>query len=606
MTKKVGIWSGIIAVVVSSAILQATNPYSLQQALNLLAGNTRAPYTQYSAQQAANIMLANQYARAEETTILPTVTFVWDDVARELWGASDSLLINPTGNIKMRIRDIMHQFDIDGGLAFETQNVIYGDTVSTSLSISMVRALVNRGWEVGTVGWDEISGMYHGSASLLAQGYTNAQADTFYNNINRAVLAQRDTLGLGHPRWISHSNSSSSWITNQAAARNGIEFGFQSSQTVTLSGSFTNANGYGVRPNELYPLDCARWGMWGTGGAGGYPVSALMQQRVDRYQILQSLGEASDSSACYKTIRRAMQTKGLVVFIGHKPSTWEATLEGQNGFYALMQYLDTLRDAGRIQILTPSEAADYYYNKPLSPVASVIPTNFEDLDGDTHLDWWFANRAGFGGSFVAADTARLAPWRTSTSGHNGKAAMSLNWTGEDGSSSIIAGQTANDAWEGSRAVLSAIPPAGGGWTVKFECWVIADTTAAGWTVGTAPQQGDTIGVVFYGPAESFMNRWGTGNPNMSWVNDTNGSGGPGTSMGGYISSAPGNLIRLGYRHNADRAGTNKEWAHLVATWDVPEFSDYLFVSIYKTAQAPAKGLVISDYSVTFYRRDVDN
>lgn len=589
MSRKRTLVSAFIGAIVAASIGFSV-VYTPQEALNLLAtGGQRT--TGMSPQEALNELVAQQrnvIAQASEVTeIIPTIAFVWDDNASELWAPGDSLLKNPTGAVKMRIRDIMHQFNIDGGIAFEPESVLSSDTTLTPGTISLpeIMALVGRGWDVGTVGWDESNSMYNGNYSLLAQGYTQAQVDTFYNNINRAVLCQRDTLGIGAPRWISHSNSSATWITDQAAARAGIEFGFAPGQTATTSEP---------RPNELYPLDCAKWGMWDTGGAFGRPVSAIMQQRLNRYEILQSFGENNDSSHVYKTIRHAMQTRGLVVFIGHKPSNWETTLQGQNGFYKLMEYLDTLRDAGRIQILTPGDAAHYYFNRPLSPLANVIPTNFEDLDKDGHLDWWFQ---GNGTNTAAADTAGIKPWGTATSGHNGKKAYSLNWAGEGNGTGMWAGQIADAPHESAKACIAVIPPAGGGWTVQFECWVIADSAGATYTAIT----GDTVGVTFGGPFERYVNRFGTGAPTLGWLTDSGGAYFPLISHG-FANAAPGNVIHLVGRNNASRAGTAKEWAHLVATWEVPEFSDYLFISLWKTAQSPANGIVISDYSVTFYQR----
>jgi hypothetical protein len=153
-----------------------------------------------------------------------------------------------------------------------------------------------------------------------------------------------------------------------------------------------------------------------------------------------------------------------------------------------------------------------------------------------------------------------------------------------------------------KSVLCKIPPAGSGWTVQFECWAICDTTVAGWTAGASPQAGDTLGVTFGGPMEGYTNRWGSGVPQLRWMKDA--GGGDYTASVShpiYSSSAvPGNIFRFTARNNLHGKG---EWVHMVCTWDIPAFTDYLFISIWKTAQAPTNGIIISDYSVHYYRRD---
>jgi hypothetical protein len=315
MNKRLALFgAGIIVAIGGMATVNMTN-FSLQQALNQLAGNNDAPYTRYSAQQAANLLLAN--TPTEHDTLPGVITFVWDDNVKELAPSHDSLYVQ-----SMRSRGIV------GGLAIEPENILYGDS-TLSLTLGDVRLLVNSGWDArGTVGWDELSGLYHGNTGLLATG-AYATPDTFYNNISRAVVAQRDTMGLGAPRWISHSNSSAAMVTNQAAALAGILFGYASGQTASAGA------GDGDRPNQLYPVNVARYGAWGTGGSGSAVVAALPGLHLGRYEIRQTIGESNTFVQWKAAMDRAVQTKGLFVFIGHRPSVVGATMAGTSPFVGL-------------------------------------------------------------------------------------------------------------------------------------------------------------------------------------------------------------------------------------------------------------------------------
>lgn len=569
---------GMIASIV---LLATTTNYSLQQALNQLAGNNRAPYTALSTQQAANVMLAQELARTPHGERMPGVfTIVVDDNNKE-WSA-DSLYIQQC---------LAHGIGV--GFTLEPEAIEAGG--GTVMSLAEVTALYSLGFEMGTAGYDEIGGLYAGITSLIAQGYTVAQRDSFFDNIERGVTWNIEK-GFGQPRFHSYSNSSGCQVTAAAARTNGIEYAVSSIIPPTVAGSFIDSLGEGQRNNAPYPPTVARWGAWGSGGAGAWKVSAHRGWHGNPYEIAQTLAESNTYANWKEALSRASQIGGLIVLNLHRASDCEASTGVS--WDSLMTLVEEKIDAGYLVSMNPSDAFDYYWKRAPSPLTRYEAGvgNFDDIDGDGHLDMWAANQGGL----AVADTALIKPWGAATSGHDGRKAYSLNWTGGEGGSPIIGGATISDPWEAARAWHGVLPPQGGGYTVRFECWIIADSAGASYTAIS----GDTVGVTFYGITEGLTNRWGTTTPNWNAISGASGTYGPSTShtlYGNLVGPSIGNFIRLGSRNNASRA-TNKQWASLIATWEVPEFVDYVIVALWKTAQSPANGIVISDYSITFHNR----
>jgi hypothetical protein len=225
--------------------------------------------------------------------------------------------------------------------------------------------------------------------------------------------------------------------------------------------------------------------------------------------------------------------------------------------------------------------------------------NFNDLDKDGYLDGWGANRL----TNAAADTALL--WRNTgyeTAGHNGTRAYYMNWSSSAAHTRWFGSSTNSlRPWYHHRAVLASFPPSGGDWMARFEMWVAADTTGTGYAIGTTP---DSVGVVFGFPIERYWLRHGSGTQTFSFGYDANGQSPDYASTDLYSSTQPGNTFMVG-RWNELSATNNPRpfrWLHVVTEAKVPPLADYVLVSIWKDADIPAGGLIISDYSLTFYRR----
>jgi len=584
----------VVGAIAAIGISQTTFTLSTQQALNKLAGRNKAPYTEFTTQQAVNHILSDALAYREYGATFPGVfTIVVDDNLAE-WSLDS--IPNYT------------QIALDNGIGIGFTMEVEQLGKAGVLTRGQAQALYAAGCEMGTAGYDEISKMYNGDVSLLAQGYTAAQEDSFYNNIRRGVLAQRDTLGMGQPRFHSYSNSSGCRVTALACINNGIDYGVSSWLAPTPSGSFDADNGEGFRNNADYNNTYSRFGAWGNSyykgvsigtSAGGAKMSANRFWRPNRYEIAQNIAESSSFAIWRSTLVRAAQTGGLVVLNLHRASDCE-TATGATWDSLMTMIKEDFIDTGLMVSENPSNAFDRYYKRFPGPYTNMVPDNFADIDADTYLDNWVANRA----TWSAADTAKIKPWGTATSGHNGKKAYSLNWTGSEGGTAMISGQTVNDAWEGTKAMLASQVPKGGGWLARFEVWIAADSAGAGYT----SISGDTVGVTFYGQIEGYTNRWGSSSPNLeSWGASATGSGANFPTFSshdvyGALGPATGQYTRLGARNNLSRPN-GKEWNCFITTWEVPEYVDYIFVSIWKGTQSPANGIVISDYSLTFSKMD---
>lgn len=626
--KKTAVFAGLMAIGISATVLVGTQNLSLQQALNQLAGNNRAPYTALSAQQAANIMLLQEQQAAEHTVNMPGVLVMcFDDNYKELSPNHDSLYVNSMTNN-----------GIVGGLTIEMQAITQNDTVNNVLSIWDVQALKNRGWELGTTGYDEIAGMYDPNTGLIATGAI-ASEDTFSANIARGIRAQRDStyqgIGpLGMPRYAVSSYSSSSNVIDRALALNGIEYQFTGAGTATGANAYDGVSMAGSRPTGLLAASLANMGMFGTGSTVNQPLAAVRGIHGPRYQIVNQLYDGATFASWKKALDRAVQQGGLVVYVGHKPSdigTAVALKAGKaESFDSLCTYInERYLSTGKLLCLKPSEGLDYFFKRPVGPLVNFASPDFQDFDGDGHVDGWYNGTVGANSnSFAASDSAYLIPHAATYMGHQ---SMALNWgraftqnfpingngtySGSRSGSNwsplnginFTVSESNDQIWWQTNAMLCVIPPEGDGWTARFEAWAIIDTTAGG---GVASIAGDTLGVTFYAPYQFVApNYLGTApaykfmqahvaagtfyrGPDVSWdyVNAT-------TSMpqSGY------HFWRLGARNNLYRSG--KEWAHMLAEWDVPAYSNYLIVSLCKSRLLPQGSVVISNYSVTFSRRD---
>jgi hypothetical protein len=314
--------------------------------------------------------------------------------------------------------------------------------------------------------------------------------------------------------------------------------------------------------------------------------------------------ESQDTTNVYKIIRFALQTKGLVVLNLHKFSTMDASMtDGQNSVKKLFVYIKALSDAGQLRVLNPSAAFDLYYKAPLSPAVETFTSNFADRDGDTHLDWWFSGN----GDQAAGDTAMLV-LKAGTIRHGGRRAYSLNWAANAiaGNGQIITVNGASDStYEQSFATMGVVPPAGGGWTAQFDIWAICDSFSGWVTLGGANDK--ELGVTFYSPVEERAYQIGTTNiPNFFWLY-------PQSNYNfAMFSSLPiGQIVAPFYPYTSNTvhfAPINcidrsvREWTHLTACYDIPEFADYLLIALWKNRKFPANEVIVSDYHLTFFRR----
>jgi len=616
------IMAGVFGASVLSGVV-SLDEYSVQHALNILAtGSFSVDPHEYSEKAALNILVdralgASSTSTSEQDSFVATVCFVIDDQSKEFWGqanhASDSLLINNTGAAKKSIRDLLQQYEIKPGFSIGAYYVQHSDTASLILSPANLRSMRARGWEMGSGGWDEKT--WFSGTQLIARGnYTQAQLNTamrqhFYGN----MLAMRDTLGIGAPRFHSWSQSSACALLLPWFKQAGLEYGVS-----TLEAIFSGDAGAGKRPHTSFSLFMTQHGTWGTGGASNRYVSAAPGIHESQYEICGVLSEVSDTAQTYETLRRAMQTRGLVVWNAHKFSTWETNLQQQDGVQDVLEWIAARVAEGRMRVLIPSQAFDIYYKAPISPSAVFYTDNFQDLDGEGHRDFWFEGA----GLYAAGDTA-LLKLAAGTIRHGGKRAYSLNWA-EGASVGVppIASTSVNDStFDMNNAGMCVVPPQGGGWTAEFEIWVCADSIANATTKLSGALTGGLdqtlnreVGVMFWAFAEHYNNRWGvTNQPNFDNMSrfDTGGaavsrfpiwtSHGDVTAGTGQIW--PNNCIRLQRRNAVQRA--DHTWSHLIATYDVPEGADYLVISLWKDILLKANAVYVSDYKLRFYRKDAN-
>jgi hypothetical protein len=549
----------------------------------------------------------SQFIR-EQHSFVPTICFEIDDQNEEFF--EDSLYVySDNRNIKQSIRDMMREHGIVAGMAVSAYYVEHGDTVTNTMSVSKLRALREHdGWEIGNGGWDEKLWFSDQTGRLATGAYTQAEFDSAFDFLvlgNQRAL--RDTLFLGTPRYYSYSYSSATSRIEQVLASAGIEYGVVGSQTQSVGSQ------QGTRPNRIYPLDCARWGAWGAGGggfgvgAGGRAVTAIPGYHLNPYEIYGSMGEAVDTAATNQLISRALQTNGLLVWYSHTFSAWESSLQGKNGVKLILSRIGNLIAQGRMRCVVPSQAFDLYYKAPIGASAGFYADSFQDLDNDSHLDWWGSDNMGQ----TASDTARIT-LMPGTIRHGGKRGYSLNWGADLSAGSInhvLAGASNIDStWEATWAVMGVPVPQGGGFTAQFEIWAICDTALGGAEVplaGTGKYANEEFGVVFYAPIEAFTNQQGISSSQSFRWNVTS-TASDFSLMASYPVTAstvypyPSNCIKFTKRNNIRRAA--HEWAHCVFTYDVPEVSDYLLIALWKDRWFPANEVIVSDYKLTFFKR----
>src|SRR5690349_3305009 len=181
LRKRLAIFIALMAALFAATNTNATS-YTVQQALNQIAGNSTAPYTRYTAQQAANLLLQGIPANAQiNTTPKATLVIVVDDQDKQWFNGTVGANGHSIRTI-MKTNHLVAGFSI-GAYYVEARGV--SDTTTNSLSVTNLQNLVaHDGDEVGSGGYFEgtqggmLGGWWHGNSGHFAKGdYTQAQLD---------------------------------------------------------------------------------------------------------------------------------------------------------------------------------------------------------------------------------------------------------------------------------------------------------------------------------------------------------------------------------------------------------------------------------------------
>lgn len=608
--KILGVTVGAIATGVLA--MSGTN-YTLTEALNLLAsaGSSQSGYT---AQEAANILVAQQAATlassAPRDSLVGMITFIYDDVVAEQW---DSIKIFQPAKAGPGTYPASYNWNYSFGVAMEPQNVLYGDSTN-SLSPANVRAMNGRGVDFGTVGWDEKASLWSGQTGKVATGaFTslNAFEDMFSRARQRSTL---DSLGItAQPRWVSWSNSSQTAYQKAIVSKLGYEFGYGPSE------SASGASTQGTRPNQNYAL--FEWSGADTLMTGS-AVACTPGWQTDRYEILQCLGEGNSSIQTKRAIWRAIQTKGLCVVILHRPSSWKTSLTASaadtlgyggklNCMSRVLWFCNRYVQAGLLRVVTPSEAADWFYNRPISPGANWTFSNFRDVDRSIHTapttqyrhDNWMSFTSN--SSLYARPVPKALLSNPTAGGYGGKNYVKMNWTT---SSRNVWARASARPWNQNNSTLWVVPPKGGEWTAHFEVFAIQDTTVASGTTAA----GDSIGVTFTAVRAGFTNNFNilqSGTSNLWPMFSTTDLTPSGVLTGEFSTSTRfnagadqfGNVWKFEVANNTIARGTSgrKEWLHVVTSWEYPGNADILFVSVWHGTNNASGEIRLSNPHLSF-------
>ncbi len=617
----------IISGLIGVAVTPAQTP---TDTVNLLARTQGMTMT-----DALRLLYAQQSVQiAEQDSLVPEICFVIDDniFTQAQWDTLKAAfrLVSPTGAAISRT----YSYKFNVGFSVEPQSaqkwtdldahVVADTAVGGNLSTQRLRTLQLRGDDMGTVGWDERGSLWNGDTGKVATGNMTS-TNLFDNMITMAVLAQRDTMGLGMPRWISWSNSSCTSWQKQLAHRAGIEFGFQSGQTASVGA------GSGERPNYIFPqrarLQSGSADQYGMTNATGIYLSSLPGSVTDRYEIAQTLGEQSDTAATYKALRCLVANPGSkAVWIGHSFATWDTNLQGSAVFgtvSGVMWRISQYVRQGRLRVVTPSQLADDTFNNPPGPGANWLQGNFRDSDADGQVDNWACCTSGnsFPAGAVGVATSGTGSLVITTGGYRGKKIAALNWSGVNkinGASMVAtdpAGNTITKAWASVAAgpVIYAPPR---GWVAHIEFMAREDTTKCslvrhggdGGTADGAPHTGgalgDSIGVNFIFTTLSHWNTVRNGySPTLLWQRDLGTNWMPWfVSFPTFLGANAGAHFKLAGRQRIG-LGAAYEWAHCEFEYEVPDNADVMYIPIWQGGSQQVKSIQISDVRVSFRPRD---
>lgn len=619
--KKKSIWAVIFATVATAGALVATNNYSIQEALNALSqGTVDTDLHRYSTQEAANLLVQEMNTRTERDSLVGMVCIVYDDCMNVQWDSVRCL--NPTrggpGTADGRT------WDFPAGISMDAHQVLYGDTTNTTMSPAKIRGLLRRGWDMGAVGYYEGYRFIAGNATLwnsdrgaiAAGNFTSTDPFEFMLSQarNQATL---DSIGIPYkPRWLCYSNSGGTAFQASMLSRLGYEFGYVSGQS---------ASGVGIRPSSSYPIFSFAGGDTGMVSNTLAMVAMTPGLQPSRYEIVTNVTDGNTSINTKRAIWRAMQTKGLCVINIHSPIVWAASMAaagdtlgaygGLRSLSGVMSFCNRYVKAGLLRVVTPSEAADWFYNRPISPGANWVNSNFRDIDRSVHSspttmyrqDNWMQVTSNWG-----VPTKALLGNPTA-GGYGGKNYCTMRWA--TGVKATLASRTTARSFNQYNTAMWVVPPKGGDWTAHFEIFAIEDTVAS---VATAV--GDTVGITFTVAKVGYWNNYAGVTPQLyplnAWGSYTPDLYVPGGTPTGEVSSsirfAPataqttivGNYFVMAAANNvlAGVAGPrHKEWLHMVADWEYPAGADIMFVSVWHGTTAASGKIRLSNPHLSFFK-----
>lgn len=558
--------------------------YSTQKVLNIMLGENA---NTYSTQQAANILLGRKDQYAERDSLVAHMVMIWEDNRAEVFDSSGIF----TG--------------VQQGIGVSPNAVINGDTNGTVMSITKLQALVKRGnWEVTSGGWDEPDSIGSSTGPLRTGKMESYSA--WKQNVLGGFYGIRDTLdqygyNFGAPRIHSWSQSSANYYTKRWV---GTVFEF-----ATQNANF--ADGLLQRPNTSWPAHSLTPSV--GSGVAARELAALPGYAPDRYEILQSIGDTASEDQWKDSITRAVQTKGLVVFLGHNPVTANTTLGGGTALRDMMSWIDSIYvQPGLLIIAKPSDAFDAYYNRPISPSANWAHGNFPSYDtydvsdDDPDPDEFTAGRtmlADISGTFTAYPDSVYSYAQQGNSvsgsvnyGHSGKGYATLDWAGIGDANNNFgsgSGQAVSQPWMTTNLMFYSYVPQGAT-SAKFEFWATVDasihTFAAGDSMGVVPGTLMLQNNNNWGLAERVVQLNGTEDNGTAFVNFPDGATG---TSGTATNRTPAFVFTAG-----DTLGGN--WRHFQATVDIiPGFSDIFVVKFWKEGSFESGAVCISDYSLTY-------
>lgn len=614
-------------------------PKEMQKALNELVG---AKGYSYSANDAIDVLL-DQYLTerptpttprqamnsvqakmrlfgAERDSLVSMICFVMDDNVKRSQsnGANIDTIRTALFSVGQSGRPKPWRFPI--GFTVEPQSMLHSDTTTAGLNTNLSKydfanLVRNYGCDIyGTTGYDEQGGWAHGVTGKIATGAFTS-LNQFETNLalglSQAVLDSCGFYALDpnyRAVWMSWSNSSCTWFQKAILHKYGIEFGI-SSGTLSASGS-----GSGERPNYLWPVQ-GQLNLGLSANVAGRFTSVLPGMLPDRYEIAQAIAETSDSSGVRETIQKCVALRGSGVVVNlHNFALWSTNLAGNNAgdlstVSGVMSLIAKYVRQGRLRVVTPTEFCQTYFCRSIGPSANWLQANFRDTDGDGSIDNWVTRGttgSGFPNGAVNMPSNGTGAFSApAAGGYRGRKEVALKWSGVSkignpgaGYATDPAGSNRTQAWtSGADAAVLPGPPRG--WTAHFEMAVRADTTK---TSGNRSALGDSVGVEWFAVGAGNWNkrRQGVG-VTFKYLRDMNLSYEPTSSFGSAGDAVAQPHVKLAGRDRV--GGPNAKFAIAEFEYEVPDWCDVLYVTVWKGGRSETEAIRISDVFLGFRPRD---